>query len=200
MKNKILFVVLFLSVEATAQITGRIEQIYYYDEAGGFAMGPVAAFQNKRNWYVEARYNYEEARTISFYIGKVYQGDGAFSYSVAPIFGGVAGRFNGGSAGLNIDLGYKFFYFSTQSQYTFSIENEIDNFYFSWSELGYQPLEWLYAGVAIQETYFPQSRAHMTDPGLVVGLTYKRWTLPIYGFKTGNSTQAFVCSIIYEWQ
>ncbi len=199
MKNRFLFIGFVCCLEAAAQVTGSVEQIYYYEKGDGFAMGPLVQLQTDKNWFVEARYNYEEARTVSFYIGKAFARDGQFSYSITPIFGGVVGRFDGGSAALNVDLEFRGFYFSTQSQYTFSVEEELDNFYFSWSELGYQPLEWLYGGLAIQETYFPQTSESITHPGCVVGFSFRRWTLPFYGFKTGKGTQSFVCSIIYEW-
>lgn len=199
MKNKLSCIAILLCLQGNAQVKGVLEQIYYYDQDGGFALGPIAQLQNKKNWYAEARYNYEEARTLSLYFGKVYSGKGAFGYSIVPLFGGVVGRFNGGSAGLNMDLEYKQFYFSSQSQYTFSLDDEINNFYFSWSEVGYQPLDWVYAGMALQETYFPQTTEHLSHPGLVVGFSYRQWTLPVYGFKTGKSSEAFVCSIIYEW-
>ena len=199
MKNSFLFIALLVCLKVSAQVQGSIEQIYYYDKTGGFAMGPLVQLQTKQNWFAEARYNYEEVRTVSFYIGRAYERDANFSYSIVPIFGGVIGRFKGGSAALNMDLEYKNFYFSSQSQYTFSVQNEIDNFYFSWSELGYQPLEWFYGGFALQETYFPQLKEHITHPGFVVGFTYKRWTLPIYGFRAGASSNTYVCSILYEW-
>ena len=199
MKSKFVFIALLICLETSAQKKGCFEQIYYFDEGNAFAMGPLAKLQTKNNWYAEARYNYEEARTVSFYIGKVYERDAAFSYSIVPIFGGVIGRFNGGSAGLNMDLEYNNFYFSAQSQYTFSVEEEVNNFYFSWSELGYQPLSWLYGGLALQETYLPQTKENLTHPGFVVGFTYKKWTLPVYGFRTGKDTQAFVCSLVFEW-
>jgi len=199
MKNKLFFIASLMCIECSAQLTGSIEQIYYFDEGRSFSMGPIVQLQNNKNWYVEARYNYEEKRTLSFYIGKSFSRDGEFSYSIVPLFGGVVGRFNGGSAGLNMDLDYKNFYFSTQSQYTFSVNDEINNFYFSWSELGYQPLKWLYAGLALQETYSPQIKETLTYPGFVVGFAYKKWTVPLYGFKTGEGTQAFVACVIYEW-
>lgn len=199
MKNKLLCIAFLFSLESNAQIRGMLEQIYYYDQDGGLALGPIAQIQNHKNWYAEARYNYEEARTISFYLGKVYSKEGIFEYSVVPLFGGVVGRFNGGSVGLNVDFEYKQFYFSSQSQYTFSLDDEINNFYFSWSELGYQPLNWLYGGMAVQETYFPQTAEQLFHPGFVVGFSFRQWTFPLYGFKTGKSAEAFICSIIYEW-
>lgn len=199
MKNKLFFIACLVCFQSVAQLRGTVEQIYYYDKDGGFAMGPLVQFQTKQNWFAEARYNYEEKRTVSFYIGKAYERQAEFSYTIVPIFGGVVGRFTGGSAGLNMEFDYKNFYFASQSQYTFSVDDEVDNFYFTWSEFGYQPLAWIYGGLALQETYYPQLKEHETHPGVVVGFTYKRWTLPLYGFKTGESSEAFVCSIVYEW-
>src|SRR5688572_28121634 len=110
MKNKLLFIACLVCFQSTAQIKGTIEQIYYYDKDGGFAMGPLLQLQTKQNWFAEARYNYEEVRTVSFYIGKAYEREAEFSYSIVPIFGGVVGRFNGGSAALNMEFDYKNFY------------------------------------------------------------------------------------------
>jgi hypothetical protein len=198
MKNKLFFIASLMCIECSAQVTGAIEQIYYFDEDKSFAMGPIAHVEYK-SLYVEARYNYEEKRTVSIYVGRTFTHDAEFSYSFTPLFGGVIGIFNGWSAGLNIDADYKNFYLSAQSQYTFSNDEEINNFYFSWSELGYQPLKWFYGGIALQETYLPQTKENLTHPGLVVGFAYRKWTVPVYGFKTGEGTQAFVCSVIYEW-
>jgi hypothetical protein len=199
MKSKLLFIAFLICLETSAQVTGCFEQIYYFDEGNAFSMGPLAQLQHASSLYAEVRYNYEEARTVSVYLGKSFLRDGDFSYALTPMFGGVLGKFNGWSAGLNSDVGYKNFYFSAQSQYTFSAEDEINNFYFSWAELGYQPLDWMYGGLAIQETYMPQTKENLTHPGFVVGFTYKKWTMPLYGFKTGKDMQAFVCSLIFEW-
>lgn len=199
MKNKFFFIASLMCIECSAQFNGAIEQIYYFDEDKSFAMGPIAHIEYDKSLYVEARYNYEEKRTVSIYVGRSFSRDADFSYSFTPLFGGVLGLFNGWSAGLNIDADYKNFYLSAQSQYTFSADDEINNFYFSWSELGYQPLKWLYGGIALQETYLPQTKENLTHPGLVVGFAYRKWTVPVYGFKTGEGTQAFVCSVIYEW-
>jgi hypothetical protein len=200
MKNKLLIITLLLSVEVSAQLRGSIEQIYYFTHEGNFSMGPIAQIQNASNWHAEVRYNYEEKRTFSFYVGRVYEREEAtFSYSIIPIFGGVVGRFKGGSGGLHIDMAYKNFYFLSQSQYTFSVKEETESFCFTWSELGYELSPWLHAGAAAQLTYYPQTGEKILHPGLVVGFSYKRWTLPLYVFNPLKNDMNFVCSIIWEW-
>jgi hypothetical protein len=162
-------------------------------------MGPIVKVQNSKNWHVEARYNYEARKTVSFYVGKEYSGTSPFFYSFTPIIGGVTGEFRGGSAGFNLDLEYKKFYISSQSQYTFSADYEIENFFFSWSEIGYQPLKWLYGGVAMQPTYYPFSRNSEMVPGGVIGFTFGKWTIPVYVFNPLSDNTMVVCSIIKTW-
>jgi hypothetical protein len=199
MKNKLWFIALLICLETSAQVNGSFEHIYYFEPAGGFSMGPIAKLYLKKNWYAEARYNYEALKTFSFYAGKAFSRQAVFSYTIVPMFGGVVGRFKGGSAGLNIDLGYKRFFLSSQSQYTFSSNGENKDFFFSWSEAGYQPLKWLYTGLSMQPTYYPQTKQKELNPGVVVGFCYRSWTFPVYVFNPSASNTTFVLSIVKEW-
>jgi hypothetical protein len=199
MKTKALIILLFFCVDATAQLRGFIEQIYYVDAAGKFSVGPLAALQNDKNWYLETRYNYEEKRSLSLYVGKAFQGGNEFSFSIIPIVGGVVGRYKGGSAGLNVALEYKRFFFESQSQYTFSAKDEVENFFFSWSELGYQPRKWFYGGLAMQPTYYPHTKNNSLSPGFMMGFSFGKWSLPLYMFNPFSNERAFVCSIIKTW-
>ncbi|HYG20204.1 MAG TPA: hypothetical protein VD816_14800 [Ohtaekwangia sp.] len=201
MKSKLLLLLLLVTVaKVNGQLSGGFEHIYYVEDGNDFSMGPIGYIQNKAGWYAEVRYNYEEKRTFSLYVGKVYSNEGELSYAITPMVGGVIGRFKGGSAGLDVDLDFRGFFVSTQSQYTFSVNEEISNFYFAWSEAGYQPLPWVYGGVALQQTYFPQTKETVTHPGALIALCYKNWTLPLYLFDTGQSTRTFICSIIWNWE
>jgi hypothetical protein len=201
MTNSIVFtILLLLTVELTAQqVSGAFEKIYYFEPQGNFSMGPIATIKGKNNWYGELRYNYEMQQTFSAYIGKAYVHEGVFSYSIIPIFGGLLGLMRGGSGGLKLDADYKGFYFSSQSQYSFSVQREEENFYFSWSEAGYQPLTWLYGGVAMQPIYYPRLKQGSWSPGVVLGLTYKHWTIPLYVFEPFTERETFIISILYEW-
>ena len=201
MRNKLLLISLLFSANAMAQVSVGIEQIYYFEKTGDFSMGPIVQIQNRNHWYAEMRYNYEDKETGSLYLGRVFSKEGALSYSIVPIFGGVVGRFKGGSAGLNMEIDYKGFLFATQSQYTFSSVGETQNFYYSWSELAYQPCKWAYGGLSLQETYLPQTQENEANPGFVLGIMYKNWTVPVYAFRTSSGQiDSFVCSIVWEWQ
>jgi hypothetical protein len=116
--------------EVSAQSQGGFEQYYYVKNRDTLTMVPLIHFQSHRNWYVEGRFNYEDMHTVSIYAGKSFSKDvGKLSYGIIPMIGVVAGKYKGGSAGFNLNAERKMFYFSSQTQYTFSIKERSDNFF-----------------------------------------------------------------------
>jgi hypothetical protein len=187
-----------LSNKSFSQSEGGMQQYYYMGEKQNFTMVPMVYFQNNNNWYFEGRYNYEALNTVSAYAGKIYEKKSTFSYSLNPVAGLVAGEFNGGSAGLNVNADYKNFNFSSQAQYSFSVENKNQNFTYSWSEFAYDATQNIGAGVCLQQTgeYNLQNKF---DKGIFLRLSSNGWTFPIYMFKNSLNEKYFVLSLIYEW-
>lgn len=200
MRTKLVSVAFLLSLEAFAQSDGAIEMIHYFRPSESFSMGPIVKLKNKRHWYIEGRYNYEERQTVSLYFGKSYSRQSKFSYTIVPIVGGVVGRFKGGSIGVNMELSYQHFYLSSQSQYTASSSREAQDFFFSWTELGYEITPWCFAGLSMQPTYYTQSRRNSAvSPGVVAGIVWGKWTIPFYVFEPLVPSKAmFVCSVIRD--
>src|ERR1700712_2571521 len=64
-------------------------------------LAPVAHYETKQKWYAEARYNYEDINTLSLYAGRTFSQQNDFSWSFTPMIGGMAGKMQGGSFGLN---------------------------------------------------------------------------------------------------
>ncbi|MBA4167833.1 MAG: hypothetical protein H0X41_09875, partial [Chitinophagaceae bacterium] len=187
MRNSLLILIAFLNVfPAPAQSSGGFEQLYYMRATDGASLVPMAHYTTKNNWYGEARYNYDEAQTFSVYAGRTFSRKGLLSCSATPLLGGLMGKMNGGSVGMNMDLGFENLFFSTQSQYTFSLAQKTNKYFFSWSELGYQATSWLYGGMALQQTNIYQT-AGKFEPGCMLGFSLKNWTVPLYVFnQTGG--------------
>ena len=180
------------------QVHGGFEQ-YYYTGAGVSTIVPRVYYQSRHNWYGEVRYNYEELQTISFIAGKMFSHKKLFSYSITPVAGIVLGKLNGGTLGANINMEYKSLFFSSESQYTFSVEKRAENFFFNWSEFGYQLTSLVYAGLALQVTH-PYEIKNNWEPGVMMGLTYKGWTFPLYAFNPASNNRNFVLGINWEWK
>jgi hypothetical protein len=90
-------------------------------------------------------------------------------------------------------LEYKKISFSSQSQYTFSIEDQAANFTYSWSDLTYQLNEWVSAGVSLQQT------RGLFEKGILVKGAYKKLSIPLYVFSPLTNERYFVLGLNLEW-
>ena len=194
----LIIIALVINNPAFTQSENGIEQYYFRGPHNDYQVIPVVHFKNEKNWYAEARCNYEDAETFSFYLGKTFSREALLTYSFTPLLGGVTGKFNGVSTGVNMELEYNNFFFSSQSQYSFSTGDRADSFLYSWSEIGYQPLSWLYGGLSVQQTRVFETRGTL-EPGILAGFSFRRFSLPLYCFSPQNNTRYFIIGFNYDW-
>jgi hypothetical protein len=187
-----------LNIEAASQTDCGMQQYYSMGENKSFDFTPIIYFQNSHKWTFEGRYNYEAPNTISAYAGKVYQKKSLFSYSINPVVGMVTGGFNGGSAGVNIDADFKKLSFSSQAQYSFSLEDKTQNFTYSWSELSFNLKKYVGGGLCLQQTG-DYNNINTLDRGIFLKVTSNGWTMPLYLFQNPDKENYFILSLIYEW-
>lgn len=191
--------ILLICLQVNAQ-SAVVEQYFYTRTQGSEAMvTPMANFTTPGNWYGEARYNFDELNTFSLYAGKKFTGGNVLSWEATPLIGGLLGQMTGGSLGMNFGMDYKRIFFSTQSQYSFSLENTTDKFFYNWSEVGVEATKWLYAGIALQQTNVYRTQGKM-EPGCMVGFSFNNWTIPFYAFNTSNEERYFVLGLNWQWQ
>lgn len=195
MKRRLLLTIMLsgLSLKGFSQSNGSFEQDFYLGRNRPFCWVPVVGYCTPGNWYFEARGNYEAINSASLYFGKVFSKRALISYSVIPIAGVVMGSFNGGSVGANVALDYKKISFTSQSQYTFSIENRATSFAFSWSDLTYQLKSWLATGVSLQQT------RGLFEKGILVRGIYRNLSTQLYVFNPATSERYFVLGLNAEW-
>jgi hypothetical protein len=131
-------------------------------------------------------------------LGKNFSKEGKVNYALTPMLGIVFGKFNGGSIALNLDVEYKKTFVSMQTQYTASSENVTDNFFFNWTEIAYQPLQWFYTGVSTQQTKGYKA-SFKSEYGVLIGIVIKKITIPVYVFNPLNKNRNFIVGINAEW-
>jgi len=148
--------------------------------------------------HFEARYNYEALETGSLWVGYKFSTGETLVFEFAPMLGGVFGNLTGVAPGYNLLLSYKRFELSSQGEYYFDAAESSENFFYTWSELTYSPLEWLRAGLVIQRT-----KAYKTEfdiqRGFLVGVAYKRVDLTGYVFNLGWTDPTLVLSIGFSF-
>jgi len=203
----ILAIVCTIAIHFTtaAQWKAGIEQYFYTHTTLSEAFVPMVHLQSPDNFYAELRYNYEEAKTISFFAGKAFPGGNAFEYKITPMAGYSTGRFTGLSLAINTDAEWKNIFFSSQTQYSMSVrkkdtlalKNNTDNFFYSWSEMGYNLTDHFFAGLSMQ--YTRQTGESDFEPGFLAGLSFKDLSFPFYVFSPFRSDRYFIIGVNYEF-
>jgi|SRR6476660_2478740 hypothetical protein len=156
-------------------------------------------FTADRQWlHLEARYNYENQQTGSLWAGYNLRFGDKLVLEITPMLGAVFGRTTGIAPGCNVDLSYKRVELSSQCEYVFDTESKSGNFFYSWSELSYAPIDWLRAGLVAQRT-----RAYQTpldvQRGFLVGVSHKRLDFTTYVLNPGWTTPTIVLVIGFKF-
>jgi hypothetical protein len=128
----------------------------FYLFADDVYLNPVFTADNS-HLHLEARYNYEDFRTASFWGGYNFSTGDKFQFNASPMLGIVFGNTNGIAPGLLLDMYYWKLNFYSESEYLIDFEENQDSFIYSWSELTVTPAEWLWVGLVAQRTRLYQA-------------------------------------------
>jgi hypothetical protein len=198
MKTTFLSIFMLLTCAcACPQSKWMFENYNYIKQPGAAAFVPMLHFETKNNWYGELRYNYEDVRTISLFGGRTISGGKSVSYTLTPMFGVSAGQFTGLTSALNIDVEWRDFYVSVESQYSKTLKKDQADFFFNWSELGYSISEHVFTGLAVQ--YTREQDATYTEPGVFAGFSFGNVSIPFYAFSPFRSDRYFVLGVNVEY-
>jgi hypothetical protein len=199
MKKALLLITINMMIYhlAPAQAKAGMEQYSYSGMPLSEAIVPVYHIQSARKWYGELRYNYEDVQTLSAYAGKTITAGKTLEFSITPMLGFSTGRFTGISLAANSEINWKKFYISSQSQYSIGIKKGSEAFLFNWSELAYNITPRFYTGLSMQ--YTRQSGQTDIEPGLLAGISFNAFSIPIYVFSPFRQGQYFILGINYEY-
>lgn len=152
-------------------------------------------FTADRDWlHLEARYNYENFRTGSLWMGYNFSWGKTWQFEVTPMIGGVFGRTNGIAPGCEASLTWKRLTLSIDNEYVFDTTSKSGNFYYSWPQLTYTPREWLKLGLVAQRTKTFQTPVDV-QRGFLVGFKHKQLEFTTYVFDPGTSSTTVVLEV-----
>jgi hypothetical protein len=129
--------------------------------------------------HLEARYNYEDLDTASIWAGYNFRFGEELTLDFTPMIGGVFGDTRGVAPGYEITLAWREFELYTEGEYVFDADDSSENFFYSWSELTYSPLDWLRVGVAAQRTKIRDESSDI-EVGPMIGLTWRAFDVIAY--------------------
>jgi hypothetical protein len=172
---------------------------YYFNTSGylvphdrSYASPTFSADHN--HLHLGARYNYEDKETGSLWAGYNFSMGNTVALEVTPMIGGVLGNTAGIAPGYIASLTWKRFEVSTEGEYVFDLRSHGGNFFYSWMEASYSPMEWWRVGLVAQRT-----KAYHTSldiqRGVLVGFTVKRVDFTTYIFNAGWTDPTVVLSL-----
>jgi hypothetical protein len=155
---------------------------YFVPGEQGYA-DPI--FTADHRWlHLEARYNYEDLRTGSAWLGYNFNlNPKKIDITLTPMVGGVFGRTNGIAPGCEASLTYQKLNFWVTNEYVFDIGNRSASYFYTWPQITYSPVDWLHVGLVAQRTQAIQSD---TQGGFLFGLSEKRMEFTSYILDPGS--------------
>jgi hypothetical protein len=149
--------------------------------------------------HLEARYNYEGLRTGSIWLGCNFSSGKKLTVEATPMIGGVFGNVTGIAPGVEFTATYKKVQLFSANEYVFDTKTKAGNFFYTWTQLTYSPIEWFTAGYVTQRT-----RAYHTSVdiqrGLLVQFNYKKATFSTQIFNLGETDPVVVFAIGYSFK
>jgi hypothetical protein len=152
-------------------------------------------FAADRKWlHLEARYNYENLRTGSVWMGYNFSAGKKLVLDVTPIIGGVFGRTTGIAPGCEVSLAYRKVELSISNEYVFDTGDSSGNFYYSWPQLTYSPADWLRVGLVAQHSKAFHSSLDV-QRGFLVGISHRNLEFTSYIFNAGWTDPTVVLEV-----
>ena len=148
--------------------------------------------------HFEGRYNYEDRRSASGFIGWNLEFGETVTLQLTPMFGVVVGQTDGIIPALELDLVWRRLELYSEGEYVVGINRLSNRFLYSWSEVSLWAASWLRVGVVTQRT-----RAHGVplniQRGFLVGAMLAKVEPVFYFFNPGSDDRFFVGSIGVEF-
>ena len=114
--------------------------------------GNIIGYADHHSLHLEARYNYEDAKTVSAFAGWRFGTGNDFQFAATPMLGFAIGNTNAFIPALELEASYKLFDFYSESEYLLDFESKENNFAYTWSELAINPTDYLRVGIVAQRT------------------------------------------------
>jgi hypothetical protein len=135
-------------------------------------------------------------RRDSIWVGYNFSVGKKLIFEASAMIGGVFGNTTGVAPGYEVSLSYKRIVLSSSGEYVFDTKNKSGNFFYSWPQLTYSPLEWFHVGLVAQRTKAYHT-SFDTQRGLLVGFSHKRAEFTTYILNPGWSDPTLVLEI--QW-
>ena len=152
-----------------------------------------------RGWlHLEARVNYEDLDTGSAWIGRNFSVGDRVTLEITPMAGAVFGNTAGVAVGYSGTLAWRRLDLSSESEYVFDAGESSDSFLYTWSELGWAPVDWFRGGLSVQRTRVYQTEFD-SQRGFFGALSLGSWEASAYLFNPDADTPTVVVGVTFTF-
>lgn len=144
--------------------------------------------------HLEARYNYEDRDSASFFVGANFELGDTVALALTPMLGGLVGHTDGIVPGLELSVSAGIFEAYGEAEYVFDLADSASSYFYMWSELSLRPTSWLRAGVVTQRTRVYKTERDL-QRGLLLGVSWKGLEGALYYFNPGADDAFTVVSL-----
>lgn len=176
--------------------SGSVETFAYLME-DGFVL-PIAA-TDRGSLHFEARWQYEDRETFSAWAGRRFETGSELRLDVVAMAGAIVGRTDGVAPGVEASLVWKRFELYTEAEYVFDLARDEGDFFYSWSQLGWQATPWLAVGASAQRTRTYDSELAI-ERGIFATVTKGVGSLSLYGFNFDGEDPFAILAVGLEFE
>ncbi len=165
-----------------------------YRDTDDLVMPTVTA--DHRDLHLEVRYNWEDYRTASAWVGHWFRFGDELRMELAPMAGIVFGQSNGAAPGYQFEASWKSLSLSSTSEYYIDFEDNTSNFFYTWTEMSVD-LNFLLTGIVVQRTRTFESPLDVQS-GLLVMREQGSFTFGLYVFNPFQTDPTVGINLSYD--
>jgi len=167
---------------------------YYYAMRDQSDFGVGVASLDRGRLHLEARYNYEARNATSVFAGWKFASGETVNFEVTPIVGGLFGAARGIVPGVEASVGWRTLDVYIEAEYVRDLDDSSASYFYSWSELGWKPVEWLRLGLAGQRTRTVETGRDF-QRGVFGQVQAGPVTVAVYAFNPDSGSRYFIASL-----
>lgn len=145
--------------------------------------------------HLEARYNYEDEKTVSLFGGYNFETGKKLILDVTPMLGFAAGNTKGIIPALEINLTWRKLDYYSESEFVIDFEGKENNYFYTWAELGITPFDNFRTGISATRTLLYQTDF---DFQRGVFIQYSFWELKtvVYYFNPFTEDESYLITTL----
>ena len=182
---------------AASPLSASVSAYYYFVQGSFNNSYTLIGYLDYKSLHIESRYNYEAEKTGSVFAGWRFEKEGNVSFAATPMMGILFGDLKGFAPGLELELSYKKFDFYSESEYVIDQAGSEFNFFYTWTELGYSPLEKFRTGISVQRTRLYETGLEL-QRGIFAEYSFWKLTAGLHYFNPFSSDYFFMASLNFE--